>query len=58
MQTDKHQIEDIEKVITPIRNKEADIIIGSRFLDSAEDEIPDYRKFGIRLLLQKLQTHH
>ena len=46
----QHQIEDIEKVITPIRNKEADIIIGSRFLDSAEDEIPDYRKFGIRLI--------
>ena len=46
----QHQIKDIERVITPIRNKEADIIIGSRFLDSAEDEIPDYRKFGIKLI--------
>ena len=46
----QHQIKDIERVITPIRNKEADIIIGSRFLDSAEDEIPDYRRFGIKLI--------
>ena len=46
----QHRIEDIELVINPIKNNEADIIIGSRFLDSAENEVPDYRKFGIKLI--------
>ena len=46
----QHRIEDIEKVVEPIKNNEADLIIGSRFLDSAEKEIPEYRKFGIKLI--------
>jgi len=46
----QHRIEDIEKVIEPIKNNKADLIIGSRFLDSAEKEIPEYRKFGIKLI--------
>lgn len=46
----QHRIEDIERVIIPIKNNEADVIIGSRFLDSAENEVPDYRKFGIKLI--------
>ncbi len=46
----QHRIEDIERVINPIKNNEADVIIGSRFLDSAQNEVPDYRKFGIKLI--------
>jgi len=46
----QHRIEDIEKVVAPIKNNHADIIIGSRFLDSAEKAIPEYRKIGIKLI--------
>ena len=46
----QHRIEDIERVIEPIKNNEADLIIGSRFLNSAEKEIPEYRKLGIKLI--------
>ena len=47
----QHRIEDIQKVIDPIINKKCDISIGSRFLsEDSIDEIPDYRKFGIRMI--------
>lgn len=47
----QHRIEDIQKVIEPIINKKCDISIGSRFLsEDSIDEIPDYRKFGIRMI--------
>ena len=46
----QHRIEDIEKVITPIINQEADIVIGSRFLDDSEKEVPQYRKVGIKVI--------
>ena len=46
----QHRIEDIERVVAPIKNNESDLIIGSRFLDSAEKEIPEYRKLGIKLI--------
>ena len=47
----QHRIEDIQKVIEPIINNKCDISIGSRFLsEDSIDEIPDYRKFGIRMI--------
>ena len=42
----QHRIEDIENVMEPIVKGEADIVIGSRFLDKS-DSVPAYRKFGI-----------
>lgn len=42
----QHRIEDISKVIEPIINNKADIVIGSRFLEETS-KIPKYRKFGI-----------
>lgn len=45
----QHRVEDISKVIQPILNNEADIVIGSRFLDSTEN-IPKYRKVGIKAI--------
>lgn len=42
----QHRIEDIEKIIEPISNDEADIVIGSRFLGK-NDNVPSYRKLGI-----------
>ena len=46
----QHRIEDIEKVITPIKNGNSDLVIGSRFLDDSEKEIPNYRKVGIKAI--------
>ena len=47
----QHRIEDIEKVVEPIKNNEADLVIGSRFLDK-ESDIPNYRKIGIKVITQ------
>ena len=46
----QHRIEDIENVIKPIMNQEADLVIGSRFLDESEKEVPQYRKVGIKVI--------
>ena len=45
----QHKIEDIEKVVKPIVNGQADISIGSRFLDK-HDNAPKYRKLGINII--------
>ena len=46
----QHRIEDISKVIKPIVNEESDLVIGSRFLDKSEKEVPQYRKVGIKMI--------
>jgi len=46
----QHRIEDIEKVTKPIIDQEADLVIGSRFLDESEKEVPKYRKVGINVI--------
>ena len=46
----QHRIEDIENVIKPIIDQKADLVIGSRFLDESEKEIPEYRKVGIKVI--------
>ena len=45
----QHRIEDVNSVIDPIKNNEADIVIGSRFLEE-NSEIPKYRKIGIKTI--------
>ncbi len=45
----QHQIEDIQTVVKPIINNEADIVIGSRFL-SDNAKVPSHRKFGINVI--------
>ena len=47
----QHRVEDIEKVIEPIKNNVADLVIGSRFLDK-KSQIPNYRKIGIKVITQ------
>ena len=47
----QHKIEDIERVLEPIKKNESDIVIGSRFLDIS-NEVPNYRKFGIKIITQ------
>jgi len=46
----QHRIQDIENVTNPIINQEADLVIGSRFLDDSEKEVPQYRKVGIKVI--------
>ena len=46
----QHRIEDINEVIQPILEKKADIVIGSRFLDEKDSEVPEYRKMGIKII--------
>ena len=46
----QHRVEDINKVINPINNGKSDIVIGSRFLDDSEKEVPSYRKVGIKVI--------
>ena len=46
----QHRIEDIDKVIKPISDGQSDIVIGSRFLDDSEKEVPSYRKVGIKVI--------
>lgn len=45
----QHRDEDIKKVIQPIIDDKADVVIGSRFLDNIQ-EVPEYRKFGIKVI--------
>tara|TARA_B100000029_G_scaffold466509_1_gene502087 strand:+ start:47 stop:928 length:882 start_codon:yes stop_codon:yes gene_type:complete len=45
----QHRVEDIEKVIAPIKHDNADIVIGSRFLENSS-KIPKYRKVGINII--------
>lgn len=46
----QHRVEDIETVIEPIIKNEADITIGSRFLDDDNTGVPTYRKIGIKTI--------
>lgn len=45
----QHRTTDIKAVIDPILKNQADIVIGSRFLDM-DDKVPEYRKFGIKVI--------
>ena len=46
----QHRIEDIQVVTKPIMNNEADVVIGSRFLDTKSEDMPNYRKVGIKII--------
>ena len=47
----QHNVNDIELVLKPIINDEADICIGSRFLKN-NNNIPKYRKIGIKTITE------
>ena len=46
----QHRIEDINTVTEPIIKQKSDLVIGSRFLDDSEKEVPHYRKVGIKVI--------
>ena len=45
----QHQIMDVENILKPIEKNQADIVIGSRFLDKKSD-VPKYRELGINVI--------
>jgi len=45
----QHKVDDISKTLEPIIKNEADIVIGSRFLNTTSN-IPEYRKIGIKTI--------
>jgi ADP-heptose:LPS heptosyltransferase len=44
-------LEDINKVLEPIKDNTADVVIGSRFLNNSQ-KIPKYRKAGIKIITE------
>jgi len=46
----QHRIEDIPIVTNAIINDKADLVIGSRFLDTESEDMPNYRKVGIKII--------
>ena len=52
----QHRVEDIQQVLDPIINNNADLVIGSRFLDESEKEVPQYRKIGIKVITKITNT--
>lgn len=53
----QHRIEDINKVVEPIKKGTVDIVIGSRFLDDDDTkEVPEYRKIGIKAITKLTNT--
>ena len=52
----QHRIEDINSIMNPIIEKKADVVIGSRFLEKRSDEMPNYRKIGIKAITKVTNT--
>ena len=46
----QHRLEDILPVAEPIIKNQADLVIGSRFLAGDQENIPKYRKAGIKMI--------
>jgi len=52
----QHRIEDIQTLMEPLKNGQADLVIGSRFLDNEGTNVPGYRKIGIKILTKLANT--
>ena len=52
----QHRIEDISTILVPLKTGEADIVIGSRFLNNDGKNVPSYRKAGIKILTKLANT--
>ncbi len=52
----QHRVEDISMVAEPIEKNEADIVIGSRFLNNDDSQVPGYRKAGIKAITAVANT--
>jgi glycosyltransferase involved in cell wall biosynthesis len=52
----QHRVEDIGIILDPILKNDADIVIGSRFLNQNNMNVPSYRKFGIKTITDITNT--
>jgi len=52
----QHRIEDVMPVAEPIIKNQADMVIGSRFLEGDQKNIPKYRKAGIKFITKLANT--
>ncbi|MFB3889800.1 MAG: glycosyltransferase family 2 protein [Candidatus Bathyarchaeia archaeon] len=53
----QHDPAEIPRLLNPLASKEADIVVGSRFMDEeGTDEMPLYRKTGVRLITKMLNA--
>ena len=46
----QHRISDVLPVVEPIIKNQADLVIGSRFLTENQEDMPKYRKIGIKMI--------
>ena len=46
----QHRIEDLKKILEPVLSGTVDVCIGSRFLEKNVENVPSYRKVGIKVL--------
>ena len=46
----QHRVEDVKAVLEPIIKNDADIVIGSRFINDGDKNVPKYRKAGIKAI--------
>lgn len=46
----QHRVKDIANVVEPLQKNEADIVIGSRFMGQNDENVPKYRKAGIKTI--------
>lgn len=46
----QHRVEDVIPIVDPIIKNKADLVIGSRFLNDNQENIPKYRKAGIKMI--------
>ncbi len=53
---DQHDPDDIPRLVEPIISGEADIVIGSRFLNSSKDSAPGYRQVGIKIITKLAES--
>jgi glycosyltransferase involved in cell wall biosynthesis len=52
----QHDPRDLQKLVEPILKGEADIVVGSRFLDGENVEMPKYRRVGIRFFNRLIEV--
>jgi len=52
----QHRIEDVMPIVEPIIKNQADLVIGSRFLEGNQENIPKYRKAGIKMITKLANT--
>lgn len=46
----QHYASDLNEILKPIKNNKADVVIGSRFLNKENSNIPYYRRLGISFI--------